>query len=245
MIEAVVFDAYGTLYDVQSVAAVVEAEFPGHGDYVTQTWRMKQLEYSWLLSMMGAYEDFWAVTQASLRYTLATLGLAEDAALVAGIAEAYNALTPYPDAEDTLQRLAGYKRAILSNGSPAMLAALVAQSGLARYLAATLSVDASRAYKPDPRAYALVEAQLGVAPGAVAFVSSNGFDVAGAKAFGFKVVRIERVTPAALHEAVVESAGMTPSTLYKAMRTQTETIGAGADVSIAALGELPQAITAL
>ncbi len=245
MIKAIVFDAYGTLYDVQSVAARTEEAFPGRGGYITQVWRMKQLEYTWLRSMMGRYEDFWAVTRESLAYTLATLGIAADEPAVERIAQAYNTLTPYPDAEGTLERLAGHRLAILSNGSPAMLAALVRHSGLERFLEATISVDPKRAYKPDPSTYTLVEERLGVAPNEVAFVSSNGFDVAGAKSFGFKVVRIERVAPAVLREAIAASGSIGPATMFKALRTQLEACGEPADVTISSLHQLPDVLAGL
>src|ERR1700722_18314120 len=109
MIKTVVFDAYGTLYDVQSVANVTDAAFPGFGDYITQIWRMKQLEYSWLRSLMGKYEDFWQVTKESLDYTLQSLGLEPNQKLFADLADAYNHLRPYPDAEKTLQSLSHYR----------------------------------------------------------------------------------------------------------------------------------------
>ena len=195
-VTTIVFDAYGTLYDVHSVASATEAAFPAHGDTITQVWRLKQLEYAWLRSMMGRYADFRTVTLESLRYTLDTLGLPADAALLDRIVDAYNELTPYPDATEALSQLSQYRRAILSNGSPAMLRALVRNSGLDRHLDAVISVDAKRAYKPDPRAYEPVPERLGIPPDEVLFISSNGFDVAGAKSFGFKVARIERVTPA-------------------------------------------------
>ena len=237
-IEAVVFDAYGTIFDVQSVAALTEEAFPGHGSLITQIWRMKQLEYSWLRSMMGEYQDFWSVTQAALAYTLETLGLAADAALRERIAHSYNTLTPYPDAGACLAALGGRRAAILSNGSPAMLAALVAHAGFADLIPTVISVDAARAYKPDPRAYALVETALGVAPSRVLFVTSNGFDVAGAKAFGFTVARIERQGVAALAQELT-GAPVGPAAMYRAMRGRVEAIGAPPDVTIPALAALP------
>ena len=194
-IKAIVFDAYGTLYDTQSVVKVTDVAFPGHGDFITQVWRMKQLEYTWLRSMMGQYEDFWTITRDALAYTIGLLGRQADAALFARIAEAYNNLDPYPDAKSALRSLSGYRLAILSNGSPDMLRALVHNSGLAEFLEATISVDAAKVFKPDPRAYALIEARLGLRPEEILFVSSNGFDISGAKNFGFRVARIERVTP--------------------------------------------------
>jgi 2-haloacid dehalogenase len=238
-LKAVVFDAYGTLFDVQSVAAVTDAAFPGHGDYITQVWRLKQLEYTWLRSLMGQYADFWTVTREALAYTLATLGLVADEALFDRIAAAYDALEAYPDAEPALAALGAFRLAIFSNGSPAMLAALVGRSPLGRFLEASLSVDAKRVYKPDPRAYALVEEALGVAPAEALFVSSNGFDVSGAKQVGFAVARIERVPAPDLSRALVAAPAIGPSLMFKALRTQAERCGAAADWTIASLTDLP------
>jgi len=237
MAKAFIFDAYGTLYDVQSVADVTEAAFPGKGAYITQVWRMKQLEYSWLRALMGQYADFWTVTRESLAYTLATLGLTADERLFEAIAEAYNALTPYPDAASTLAALSGHKRAILSNGSPGMLKTLTARSGLDTHLDAILSVSGKRTFKPDPRAYAIVEEELGIAPQEVIFVSSNGFDIVGAKSFGFKVARIMRVPPEALKEELSGDV-ISPATVFKALRSQEETCGARPDFVISCLAEL-------
>src|SRR3954464_3686062 len=130
MINAVVFDAYGTLYDVQSVAAITEEALPGYGDIITQIWRIKQLEYSWLRSMMRRYEDFSVVTRDSLVYTLRILGLKHDDVVLERIMEKYLPLDLYPDAATALAAMRGRKLAILSNGSPAMLDALVRNSGL-------------------------------------------------------------------------------------------------------------------
>lgn len=238
MVKTVVFDAYGTLYDVQSVADVTDAAFPGFGDYITQIWRMKQLEYSWLRSLMGRYEDFWTVTQESLDYTLRTLGLKPTPALFDQVAEAYNRLLPYPDAEAALKSLSGFRLAILSNGSPGMLSALVKNSGLDGYLEATISVDSRKVFKPHPAAYELLQEELGVRKDEVMFVSSNGFDVCGAKSYGFKVARIERVTRDALRDELKPNAIIGAKTIFKAMRTQVETNGDEADFQIASLGDL-------
>jgi len=243
-IGAIVFDAYGTLYDVQSVASATEDAFPGHGEYITQVWRLKQLEYTWLRSLMGRYENFRAVTRDSLRYTLDTLGLQADDALLDGIVDAYNTLAPYPEAVEALSLLGQYRLAILSNGSPEMLDALVRNSGLDRYLEAVISVDARTAYKPDSRAYELIEERLGVRPEEVVFVSSNGFDVAGAKSFGFKVARIERVTPAALH-AEIGGGVIGPAAMFRALRTQTEALGFTPDAVVGSLLALPELVVSL
>jgi 2-haloacid dehalogenase len=244
-IKAIVFDAYGTLYDVQSVASVTDAAFPGQGEYITQVWRLKQLEYTWLRSLMGRYEDFRAVTREALNYTLGTLGLDADPVLFDRIVDAYNTLSAYPEAAEALSGLAEYRLAILSNGSPDMLDALVRNSGLDRYLEAVISVDAKKAYKPDPRAYELIQERLGVRPEEVVFVSSNGFDVAGARSFGFKVARIERVTPAILRQELVRGAPIGPATMFRALRMQTEALGFAPDAVVDSLLALPGLIASL
>ena len=147
-IAAVVFDAYGTLFDVQSVAAATEAAFPGHGTVITQLWRLKQLEYTWLRSLMGRYAEFGTVTRDSLAYALETLGLPATPADIARLAEAYDALSLYPEAREALQALAPLRLAIFSNGSPPMLARLVEQAGIAPLLETVISVDEIGAYKP-------------------------------------------------------------------------------------------------
>lgn len=238
-IKAFVFDAYGTLYDVQSVAMATETAFPGHGETITQIWRMKQLEYTWLRSGMDAYADFWTVTRDSLAYTLAVLGLSADGDTISSLAEAYKHLTLYPDSLSTLDALAERRLAILSNGSPAMLGALVENSGVGHRFEAVLSVDAAGVFKPNPRSYRLVEATLGVKPDEVLFVSSNGFDVAGAKRFGFKVARIARVSPQALHAEIASASPIPPKTLFKALRLQEEHLGERPDWTIASLAHLP------
>jgi 2-haloacid dehalogenase len=238
-IKAVVFDAYGTLYDVHSVAAVTEAAFPGHGDLITQIWRIKQLEYSWLRSLMGRYEDFAIVTRDALAYTVRTLGLTCDAATFSRIIDKYLSLDLYPDALAALGAMKDRKLAILSNGSPAMLAPLVANSGLDRLLDATISVDAAKDFKPRPDAYALIETTLGIAPAEVLFVSSNPWDVCGAKSFGLTVAWIERVSPQTMADACAKSDLVTPLTMFKAIRTQMDELGFTPDHRIAALSELP------
>ncbi len=238
-IEAIVFDAYGTLYDVQSVAGVTDAAFPGHGDAITQIWRLKQLEYTWLRSMMGQYEDFWTITKDSLAYTLDTLGLQAEAALFDRVAEAYNNLAPYPDSKAALEALSDHRLAIFSNGSPAMLRSLVDNTGLTSLIPTVISVDAARVFKPDPRSYALVEQQLGLPPSAVLFVSSNGFDISGAKSFGFNVARIERVTRSALQAELRQTGPIGPPAMFKALRSQVERLGFAADFAVRGLHELP------
>ena len=243
-IKAVVFDAYGTLYDIQSVAAVTEEAFPGYGEIVTQIWRIKQLEYTWLRSLMRRYEDFSVITRDSLIYTLNVLGLKHDNAAFGRIMDKYLHLDLYPDAMATLMAMKGRKLAILSNGSTDMLNALVHNSGIDRVLDATISIDSRKIFKPAPDAYTLIEQVLGVPPAEVLFVSSNPWDACGAKAFGLNVAWIERVTPEAMALACVKSDVVAPLTMFKAIRTQMDELGVVPDHRIHALSELPRLVAA-
>jgi len=241
-IKAVVFDAYGTLYDVQSVADVTEEAFPGYGGIITQIWRIKQLEYTWLRSLMRRYQDFAELTRDSLAYTLRVLGLHYDDETFARIMEKYLHLDLYPDALAALLALKSKKLAILSNGSPEMLHALVKNTGLDQVLEATISVDAKKVFKPAPDAYTLIKEKLGVAPTNVLFVSSNPWDACGAKAFGLNVAWIERVTPEAMALACVESDSVPPVTMFWALRTQMDALGIEVDHRIRSLSELPKVV---
>jgi 2-haloacid dehalogenase len=242
-IKAIVFDAYGTLYDIQSVAAVTEEAFPGYGEIITQVWRIKQLEYTWLRSLMRRYRDFSAVTRDSLAYTLRCLGLTYDDVTFESIMEKYLHLDLYPDALTSLAALKDRKLAILSNGSPDMLNALVRNTGLDRVLDATISVDAKKVFKPSPDAYSLIESTLSVPPADVLFISSNPWDACGAKSFGLNVAWIERVTPEAMALACVESDLVPPLTMFKAIRTQMDELGFEPDYRIRALSELPALVS--
>lgn len=241
-IQAVVFDAYGTLYDIQSVAAITEEAFPGYGEIMTQIWRIKQLEYTWLRSLMRRYEDFSAITRDSLAYTIRVLGLKHDAATFERIMDKYLHLDLYPDAMTTLAALKGRKLAILSNGSSGMLNALVRNSGLDRVLDATISIDSQKIFKPAPDAYTLIESTLRVRPAEVLFVSSNPWDACGAMSFGLNVAWIERVTPEAMALACVGSDVVPPLTMFKAIRTQMDELGLEPDYRIHALSELPDLV---
>lgn len=241
-IKAVVFDAYGTLFDVQSVAAATEAAHPGHGTVITQIWRLKQLEYTWLRSLMGRYADFGTVTRDSLAYALETLGLSATPDDVARLAQAYDALSLYPEAREALADLAGLRLAIFSNGSPAMLERLVAQAGIGPLLETVISVDEIGVYKPDPRGYAHVETRLGLARDEILFVSSNGFDIAGAKAHGFRVARIARLPEEGLRRDLAAATMIGPALMFKALRMRPERLGFEADATIARLTDLPMQI---
>jgi 2-haloacid dehalogenase len=239
-IRALVFDAYGTLYDVQSVRSLADELCGAKGELVTQLWRLKQLEYTWLRGLMQDYADFWAVTRASLEFALGSVGIAPAAPLCDRLMAKYLDLDLYPEAREALTALAGYKLAILSNGSPMMLDGLVKASGIASLLADVISVDRARSYKPDPRCYALVEPALGIAKAEVLFVSSNGFDVAGARHFGFKVAWIERGGG----PAIPVDSDIAPPAFYRLLRGRAEQLGHAADFRIAALTDLAGVVDA-
>lgn len=239
-VRALVFDAYGTLYDVQSVRGLATELCGDKGELITQLWRLKQLEYTWLSALMGAEEDFWGLTRASLEFALEAAGMATEAARCDRLMAKYLDLDLYPEARAALGALAGRKLAILSNGSQKMLDALVEASGVASLFADVISVDRAKSFKPDPRCYALVEPALGVAKDEVLFVSSNGFDVAGAKAFGFKVAWIERGGP----PAAPASSAIGPAEMYRLLRGRAEKLGHAADLRIKALTDLPDALAA-
>ena len=182
---AFVFDAYGTLFDVHSIVDTARAITPDP-QALSLLWRQKQLEYTWLRSLMERYEDFWVVTGQALRYAMRRLGITATEAQVATLMDAYLTLLPFPEVPSALRALAGTPLAILSNGSPRMLESAVRSSGLDGVFAHVLSVDAVAMYKPSPRVYEIASRALGVEPGEILFVSSNGWDVAGASSFGFR-----------------------------------------------------------
>jgi len=191
-IEAVVFDAYGTLFDVHSVIRRGEELFPGKGDALSRLWRTKQLEYTWLRSLMGRYEDFEQVTCAALKFTCKSLGLACTEITESLLMQEYLRLSPYPDARLGLDLLKERKLAILSNGSPAMLDAIVSNAGLGGVFHSVLSVHTLRIFKPHPSVYQWGVEALGIPKECVAFVSSNFWDICGATAFGFRTFWINR-----------------------------------------------------
>ena len=193
---------------------------------------------------MRRYEDLSVITRDSLVYTLNVLGLKYDIAAFERIMDKYLHLDLYPDAMAALTAMKDRKLAILSNGSTAMLNALVHNSGLDRVLDATISIDSKKIFKPAPDAYTLIEACLGIAPAEVLFVSSNPWDACGAKSFGLNVAWIERVTPEAMALACVKSDLVAQLTMFKALRTQMDELGVTPDHRIHALSELPGLVAA-
>jgi len=191
--KAIVFDAYGTLFDVHSVVAACEREFPGHGAALSREWRAKQLEYTWLRSLMGRYQDFWRVTEDALGFACRARSLPLSAEASTRLMEGYLQLTAFPEAGSALSALrASHKLCILSNGSPRMLDPLVANAGLQGVFAHVLSVDAVKIYKPSPLVYELAPTHLGFDRRDIGFVSSNFWDVSGAASFGFQTFWINR-----------------------------------------------------
>jgi 2-haloacid dehalogenase len=191
--KAVIFDAYGTLLDIHAAVGRHAPRLGPAAASVSALWRAKQLEFSWILSAAGAYEDFAAITDRALGHALALHGL-HDPALRADLLAAYRVLDAYAEAAPLLSALrqAGFATGILSNGSPAMLEAAVRAAGLAPLLDAVLSVHPLRRYKPDPRVYSLVTERFACQPHEVAFVSGNAWDAYGATRFGFRVFWVNR-----------------------------------------------------
>jgi 2-haloacid dehalogenase len=192
-IEMCVFDAYGTLYDFNSAVARHRAAIGPKADALSEMWRTKQIQYTWLRNSMADYAPFWQVTGEALDHCLAAQGIA-DRSVREKLMGAYLALDPFAEVPATLDRLrrAGVRCAILSNGNPGMLDPMVKASGLADRFEAVLSVDAATVFKVDPRTYALVEARCGVKPANVCFLSSNCWDAHGAARFGFNAVWVNR-----------------------------------------------------
>ena len=192
-LDALVYDAYGTIFDVYSVLETCEKNFPGNGAAIAEIWRNKQLEYTWLRSLMGKYESFWKITESAVRFACRALGLELTDDILAELMENYLHLKPYSEVPETLKLLGGNnKQAILSNGSPEMLNKVVENNGLGGSLQAVLSVDELQIFKPSPMVYQLAVDRLGVAADKIGFVSSNCWDAIGAKSFGFKVFWINR-----------------------------------------------------
>lgn len=196
---AFVFDAYGTLFDVSAAARAAAAEPGGERladlwPALSEDWRRKQLEYSWLRAIMGAHADFAEVTANALDWAMEAQGLGAAHDLRARLLALYDSLAAYPEVPDVLQRLKsnGRRLAILSNGAPSMLASAIRSAGIADFIDSAISVEEVGIYKPSAKVYALVEHHLGLPPAQVLFISSNGWDIAGAARFGFQTAWVNR-----------------------------------------------------
>lgn len=190
----VVFDAYGTLWDIAQIVRVVnEVVGADDGAEFLSVWRQKQLEYAYLRTLMDRYLPFDRVTAQALGYTVRRFGLRLDAEDFDRLNRAWLEPVAFDDTLACLGALSPHQRVILSNGNPEMLAAGVEHTAMAPYFEQILSVDAARRFKPHPDAYRLVSDRFHVEPDAVVFVSSNGWDIAGAGSFGFRTVWIDRI----------------------------------------------------
>jgi 2-haloacid dehalogenase len=220
-IQACVFDAYGTLFDVNSPSLIAQDTLGEKWQPLAELWRSKQLQYTWLRGLGGRYADFWQVTGDALDFALSTLQI-EDAVLRARLMNLYLTLDAYPEVPATLKQLkqSGIKLAILSNGTPAMLAAATGNAGIADLFDAVLSVEEVKVYKPHPSVYKLACDRLNMAADRICFLSSNGWDAYSAKAFGLRVVWCNRL-------------GQTPERMPETP-----------DAQIATLAELPDMVLA-
>ena len=207
-IKAIVFDVYGTLFDVHSVRDACEQEFPEKGAAISQVWRTKQLEYFFWRHMMGRYEDFESVTWDALRYALAVHDATSTEDIEQRLVTSYAHLTPYEEGESVLKELHDVKTVILSNGTDEMLKALLRNAGLTDYFDEVVSVDGIKQPKPTPAAYMHWFKTSGLRRDEVLFLSSNGWDIAGAKNFGFHAAWINR------NDLPFEAFDVEPDTVY-------------------------------
>lgn len=194
-IRACLFDAYGTLFDVNAAARALASEIGPHWQQLAETWRAKQLSYSWLRSLMGgAHADFWQVTSDALDYALEEHGLGNEPALRQHLLDLYRDLACYPEVPEMLRQIknAGLITGILSNGAPAMLEAACKSAGIAPLIDHLISVEDVGIYKPDPRIYRLAMDRLNLPAAAIAFHSSNGWDIHAGKRAGFYAIWINR-----------------------------------------------------
>ncbi|WP_270181493.1 haloacid dehalogenase type II [Alkalihalobacillus sp. CinArs1] len=208
--KAFVFDAYGTLFDVFSVIEKCEELFPSNGEAISQTWRKKQLEYSYLRQMMGKYRPFSEVTRDALRYAVAEAGQELTHQNEQALLDAYKELHVYEEVAEVLKELKAHNAtiAIFSNGSHDMLDPLVEQSPLSEYIDHIISADDVKQYKPTPASYTHVIDSLGIKRDDVLFMSSNGWDISGAANFGFHTAWINR------KEQPVEELSLPPTSIY-------------------------------
>lgn len=192
-IDVCVFDAYGTLFNVNAATSQCHDMPADQMESLSAIWRQKQLEYTWLRSLCGEYVDFWHITGQSLDYAMKSLNV-ENHALRARLMELYFALDAFPEVPQVLDTLktSGMRTAILSNGAPSMLIAAVRHAGIERLVNETMSADAVRIYKPHPSVYQMAVDRLRVTANRICFLSSNSWDVSGAAYFGFRVVWVNR-----------------------------------------------------
>jgi len=218
-IRALVFDAYGTLFDPFSVRALAEELFPGHGAALSQLWRAKQLEYSWLRTLMGRYDNFWKITEDALAFSCHSLGLSCSEEHRRQLMEVYLSLPAFPEVKPSLEQLSAFPLSILSNGTPEMLAAVVAANGMAHFFRHIFSVDSLQIYKPRPEVYQHAVDNLGLPREAIGFVSSNFWDISGATNFGFQTFWLNG------NSAVPDELGVTPTAVMRSLSDSPRLLG--------------------
>jgi 2-haloacid dehalogenase len=204
-----VFDVYGTLFDVYSVKKICEEMYPEMGNKISQLWRKKQLEYSFLRQLMGNYIDFFQITKDALLYTCQKLNVEVTEEKLKKLVETYDHLKPYPETLDVLTALKNCKKVIFTNGTYNMIEKLLKNSNLHLYFDEIISVDEIKQYKPTPMCYHLVVERLQVGREKILFISSNTWDIAGAKNFGFQTAWINR------NHEVMDLIGIEPDFIYK------------------------------
>jgi len=210
-VRALVFDAYGTLFDPLGVKTRAEELFPGNGVALSQLWRAKQLEYSWLRTLMERYENFWKITEDALIFSCRSLKLSCDEHQRKQLMQVYLTLPAFPEVKPALEKLSGLPLSILSNGTPEMLSPLVAANNMANFFRNIFSVDAMRMYKPRPEVYNHAVASLGIPKETIGFISSNYWDIAGATSFGFRTYWLNR------HSLVPDELGVTPAAVLTSL----------------------------
>jgi 2-haloacid dehalogenase len=210
-VRALVFDAYGTLFDPFAVKVRAEELFPGNGAALSQLWRGKQLEYSWLRTLMGRYENFWKITDEALVYSCRILKLSCDEHQRNQLMQQYLALPAFPEVKPALEKLSSLPLSILSNGTPEMLSPLVAANNMAHFFKNIFSVDALHMYKPRPEVYQLAVGSLGLPKEAIGFVSSNYWDIGGATSFGFQTYWLNR------YSGVPDELGVAPAAVLTSL----------------------------
>ena len=210
-VRALVFDAYGTLFDPFAVKTRAEELFPGNGAALSQLWRAKQLEYSWLRTLMGSYENFWNITEDALVFSCRTLKLSFDEEQRKQLMQVYLTLPAFPEVKLALEKLSNLPLSILSNGTLNMLSPLVAANKMAHIFKNIFSVDALQMYKPRPEVYQHAVTSLGIPKEAIGFISSNYWDIAGATSFGFRTYWLNR------QSVVPDGLGVTPSATLQSL----------------------------
>ena len=226
-IEAIVFDALGTLFDTAAITVALESLSPGQGRTLADVWRLKQLEYTWLSASAQHYVPLGEITRHSLDYAMASVGLTLREEQIAALLAAYARLPCFPDVKPALARLRGRRLAILSASGPALLDSLVRANGLQDAVTTVISTEIVRTYKPSPQAYALAQRLLDLPPSNILLVSSNGFDAWGATAFGFRTAWLQRPGSEAA------------TGLYDLLRSRPETLEPRPTHRLRSLAELP------